>query len=80
MSHRSLHRRGSRLLQNADRFLLRLVQLGVSVDADDTELKKAYRKQAIKVRRGLLPVMSFPLLILLLLLVSYHGIHIVWLW
>ena len=24
-------------------------QLGVAVDADDTELKKAYRKQAIKV-------------------------------
>jgi hypothetical protein len=25
------------------------LQLGVAVDADDTELKKAYRKQAMKV-------------------------------
>jgi DnaJ-class molecular chaperone len=30
-------------------FIPNITQLGVAVDADDTELKKAYRKQAMKV-------------------------------
>ena len=51
-------------------------QLGVSVDVDETDLKKAYRKQAMKVRLAFpLTRSSGPLLIANLTLRIYSFIH-----